>query len=314
MTPERAVNTERAGQASVGAGGRRSFSEWFADPFRRPRTLASITWLYIAWSFLPILIAIRVSFNEGRSRSSFQGWSLRWWTGTGDSLLHNPDLTAAMRNSLVLGVATTAIATPLGVALAVGLARWRGYGRKPANLLMLVPLVTPELVMGGALLLVFTDLLGFIGLGRTAQLIGHVTFTISYVVVITRGRLFTIGRDVEEAAQDLGATPLQAIRTVLLPLLSPAVFASAMIALATSLDDFVISAWLSKDVTDETVPVRIYGAAKKAPSPSLNALATFMMVCTFLAIALAMLIPRLLRRGDKNDSGSAIQDFAALDL
>lgn len=294
--------------------GRRSFGDWFADPFRRPRTLAGITWVYIAWSLLPILIAIRVSFNEGRSRSSFQGWSLRWWTGSGDSLLHNPELTSAMRNSITLGIATTLIATPLGVALAVGLARWRGYGRRPANVLMLVPLVTPELVMGGALLLVFTDLLGFIGLGRTAQLIGHVTFTISYVVVITRGRLFTIGRDVEEAAQDLGATPLQAIRTVLLPLLSPAVFASAMITLATSLDDFVITAWLSKDITDETVPVRIYGAAKKAPSPSLNALATFMMVCTFVAIALAMLAPRLLRRGDKSDTGSAVQDFAALDL
>ncbi len=299
---------------SVATRNRRSFGEWFADPFRKPRTLSGITWLYIAWSLLPILVAVRISFNEGRSRSSFQGWSTKWWTGSGDSLLHNPALSNAMTNSIVLGITTMLVSTTIGVALSVGLARWRGYGRRPANLLMLVPLVTPELVMGGALLLVFTELIESIGLGQTAQLIGHVTFTISYVVVITRGRLFTIGRDVEEAAQDLGATPMQAIRTVLLPLLAPAVMSSAMIVFATSLDDFVISAWLSQDVGDETVPMKIYGAAKRAPTPSLNALATFMMLCTFIAIALAMAIPRLLRRGDKSDTGSAVQDFAALDL
>jgi spermidine/putrescine transport system permease protein len=292
----------------------RRFGDWFADPFRKPRTLASVTWLYIAWSLLPVLVAIRISFNEGRSRSAFQGWSLKWWIGDGDSVLHNPELAQAMRNSITLGLATMLIATPLGVALAVGLARWRGYGRRPANTLMLIPLVTPELVMGSALLIVFTTVFDFISLGRGAQLIGHVTFSISYVVVITRGRLFSIGRDIEEAAQDLGATPIQAIRTVLLPLLGPAIFASLMIVFATSLDDFVISAWLSKDASDITVPVRIYNAAKKAPTPSLNALATFMMICTFLAIALAMWIPRLLHRGTKTDSESAVKDFAALDL
>lgn len=293
---------------------RRSFGDWFADPFRKPRTLATVTWLYVAWSLVPVLVAIRISFNEGRSRSAFQGWSLKWWIGDGDSVLHNPELLDAARNSLTLGVLTMLVAVPMGVALALGLARWRGYGRRPANLLMLVPLVTPELVMGSALLIVFTTLFDFIELGRTAQLIGHITFSISYVVVITRGRLFTIGRDIEEAAQDLGASPLQAIRTVLLPLLGPAVFASLMIVFATSLDDFVISAWLSKDVTDITVPVRIYNAARKAPTPSLNALATVMMLITFAAIALAMWIPRLLHRGDRDQSGSAVEDFAALDL
>lgn len=295
-------------------GERRSLREWFDDPYRKPRTLATITWIYIAWSLLPILVAIRISFNDGRSRSSFQGWSLRWWIGDGDSLLHNPDLSNAMWNSIRLALTTMIVATTIGVALSLGLARWRGYGRRPANLLMLVPLVTPELVMGGALLLVFTELIRSIGLGPTAQLIGHVTFTISYVVVITRGRLFTIGRDVEEASQDLGASPLQAVRTVLLPLLAPAVFASAMIVFATSLDDFVISAWLSRDIADETVPMRIYGAAKRAPTPSLNALATFMMVCTFAAITLAMVLPRVLRRGENQVTGSSVEDFATLDL
>ncbi len=298
----------------VATSARRGFGDWFADPHRKPRFLATATWLYIAWSLLPLLVSIRISFNEGRSRSSFQGWSLNWWTGPGDSALNNPDLLNAMKNSLWLGVCTMLIATPIGVALAIGLARWRGYGRRPANMLMLIPLVTPELVMGSALLLVFTTMFTSIGLGRDAQLIGHVTFTISYIVVITRGRLFTIGRDVEEAAQDLGATPLQAIRTVLLPLLGPAIFASLMITFATSIDDFVISSWLSQDINTETVPMRIYQSARKAPTPSINAMATIMMLITFVSIALAMIIPRLLHRGDKSQTGSAIQDFAALDL
>ena len=105
------------------------------------------------------------------------------------------------------------------------------------------------------------------------MLLGHVTFSISYVVVIVRGRLLTIGRDLEEAAQDLGATPIQALRTVLLPLLGPAVFASLMIVFATSIDDFVISAFLSADASTETVPIKIYSTVRGSPTPALNAMA-----------------------------------------
>ena len=139
------------------------------------------------------------------------------------------------------------IATPLGVALAIGLARWRGRGARPANFLMLFPLVTPEIVMGVALFLVFVYLFGFIQLGTQAQLLGHVTFTISYVVIIVRGRLFAVGREYEEAAMDLGASQWQAIRMVLLPMLAPAIWASLMIAFAISIDDFVITAFLMGD-------------------------------------------------------------------
>ncbi len=299
---------------AASSGERRSFADWFADPFRKPRFLAAATWIYIAWSIVPVLIAIRISFNAGRSRSAFQGWSMNWWTGTPGAALRDPQLLTAMRNTIVLGILTMIIATPLGVALAIGLVRWRGYGRRPANFLMLVPLVTPELVMGSALYLAFTQLFTVVELGREAQLLGHVTFTVSYVVVIVRGRLLTIGRDLEEAAQDLGATPLQGLRTVLLPLLGPAVFASLMIVFATSIDDFVISAYLSLDAGSETVPVKIYSGARRAPTPALNALATVMMLITFTAIALAMLLPRFFRRGQTGDTGSMVQDFAALDI
>ena len=121
-------------------------------------------------------------------------------------------------------------------------------GSKVANGIALVPLVTPELVVGSALYLVMVNLYQFVPLGRPAMLLGHVTFSVSYVLVVVRSRLLAIGGDYEEAAQDLGASPLQAIRTILIPLLMPSIFASAMLVFATSLDDFVVSQFLFGDV------------------------------------------------------------------
>ena len=120
---------------------------------------------------------------------------------------------------------------------------------------MLFPLVTPEIVMGVSLLLIFTEVFTFIPTGTPAQILGHVTFSISYVVVIVRGRLFSIGKQYEEAAADLGASPPVALTRVLLPLLMPAIIASAAVVFAISLDDFVISQWLSSGGGTNTVPI-----------------------------------------------------------
>jgi spermidine/putrescine transport system permease protein len=285
---------------------------WWEDPWRRPVFLATATWLYIIWSIVPVLIAIQFSFNSGRSRSTWQGFSFRWWWGDPDrSLWHDESLREAMVNSLTLAGLTMLIATPLGVALALGLTRWRGPVARGSNLLMLVPLSTPEIVMGAMLFLVFDNLYTAIPLGRPAMILGHVTFSISYVVVIVRGRLLTIGGDLEEAAQDLGASPMQALRTVILPLLGPAVFASLMIVFATSIDDFVISAFLSADASSETVPIKIYSNVRGSPTPALNALATAMLVGTTVAIVLAVVALKMFRRGGR---GSAVEDLARLDI
>ena len=285
---------------------------WWQDPWRRPVFLATATWLYILWSIVPVLIVIQFSFNSGRSRSTWQGFSFRWWWGDESrSLLHDPSLRQAMTNSLVLALLTMLIATPIGVGLALGLARWRGPVARSSNMLMLLPLSTPEIVMGTMLFLAFDNLFTFVPLGRGAMLLGHVTFSISYVVVIVRGRLLTIGRDLEEAAQDLGATPTQALRTVLLPLLGPAIFASLMIVFATSIDDFVISAFLSADASSETVPIKIYSNVRGSPTPALNAMATAMLIGTAIALVLAVLALRMFRRGER---GSAVEDFARLDI
>ena len=285
---------------------------WWEDPWRRPIFLATATWLFILWAIVPVLIAVQFSFNSGRSRSAWQGFSFRWWWGDPtSSLFRDSDLLSAMRNSLVLAALTMLIATPLGVALALGLSRWRGPVARGSNLLMLIPLSTPEIVIGTMLFLAVDSLYTAIPLGRVAMLLGHVTFSVSYVVVIVRGRLSTIGRDLEEAAQDLGATPLQAVRTVLLPLLGPAVFASLMIVFATSIDDFVISAFLSADASTETVPIKIYSTVRGSPTPALNAMATAMLLGTTVAIVLAVLALRVFRRGER---GSAVEDFARIEL
>jgi spermidine/putrescine transport system permease protein len=290
----------------------RRLAAWWADPWRRPVFLATVTWLYIIWSIVPVLIAIQFSFNSGRSRSTWQGFSFRWWWGDPDrSLWHDESLRDAMVNSLTLAGVTMLIATPLGVALAIGLSRWRGPVARGSNLLMLVPLSTPEIVMGAMLFLVFDNLYTAIPLGRPAMILGHVTFSVSYVVVVVRGRLLTIGRDLEEAAQDLGATPMQSVRTIVLPLLWPAIFASLMIVFATSIDDFVISAFLSADASTETVPIKIYSNVRGSPTPALNALATAMLLGTTIAIVLAVIALKVFRRGQR---GSAVEDFARFDI
>tara|TARA_B100001146_G_scaffold7593_2_gene6412 strand:- start:1184 stop:2068 length:885 start_codon:yes stop_codon:yes gene_type:complete len=287
------------------------------NPWRRPVVLATWTWLYVAWMFVPVVIAFVFSFNGGRSRSVWQGFSLRWWTEDPNaSFLHDESLHSALRNSLILAVLTMLISTPLGIALAVGLARWRAKVAKGANWLMLVPLVTPEIVMGASLLLVFSNLYTGVPLGRPAQLLGHVTFSMSYVVVVSRGRLLAIGRDYEEAARDLGATAIQALRMVLLPLLAPAILASFVIVFAMSIDDFVISSFLSSGVDSETVPVRIYSAVRTSSTPALNALASFLVFSSLFALALGMLGVSTYRkrRGDDSDGESVLTEFANFDM
>jgi spermidine/putrescine transport system permease protein len=271
---------------------------------RRIGPLAVLTWLYVLWSLLPVLIAVRISFNSGKSRSAFQSMSMRWYWDDPASVWKSDELQSALSNTLKLAGLTMLIATPLGVAMAIGLQRWRGKMSRGANNLMLLPLVTPEIVVGVSLFLVFTQVYTGVPRGFTTQLLGHVTFTLSYVVIIVRGRLLSIGIQFEEAARDLGATRTQAMRMVLLPQLGPAIFASLMIVFATSVDDFVISSFLSTGASTETVPIKIYSSARAAATPNVNALATVMLVITLAAVAVAGLAMRLLRRGGAGDDAS----------
>ncbi len=299
---------ERPAAAEVSKPVRRRVPPW-RNPWRRPYILGAITWLYIAWSLLPVLIAIQFSFNDGRSRSVWQGFSTQWYCCNEGSVFEDPSMFLALKNSLILGIATVLVATPLGVMLAMGLTRWRSRTSAAANGISLVPLVTPELVVGSALYLVMINLYQFVPLGRPAMLLGHVTFTVSYVLVIVRSRLLSIGGEYEEAARDLGASPMQAIRTVLVPLLMPAIFASAMIVFATSLDDFVVSQFLFGNASNATVPILLYNAVRASPTPALNALATILLVGTFLALILTVLVLKARRRGTDESALETLADW-----
>jgi spermidine/putrescine transport system permease protein len=284
----------------------------WSNPVTGRRVLGLITLAYIVWSLAPVLLAIRFAFNEGRSRTSAQGWSLRWFTDDPHlSVFNDPTLQEALRHSLELAAIVMLLSVPLGTALALGLWRWRGPFASVANTLMLLPLVTPELVLAVGLFLLFTTAFGFIGLGTTAQAIGQVAFTLSWVVLIVRARLTTIGPHIEEAAADLGAPPLEVARRVLLPMLMPAIAASFLVAFALSIDDFVVSQYLASGSDTTTVPMRIYAQARGAPTPALNALASLMLVVSLLAIVLAYVVFRLLTRGEKG--ASAIEALATID-
>ena len=143
---------------------------------------------------------------------------------------------------------------------------------------------------------------------------GQVTFSVSYVVLIIRSRLLSIGRQYEEAATDLGASPLNALRLVLLPLLVPAIFASFMIVFALSIDDFVVTDYLSSDASTQTVPIRIYSSVRGTTTPALNALATLMVLTTLVAIVGVYVIYRRFGGANVGDDSSALRDIATLEV
>ncbi|MCX6536212.1 MAG: ABC transporter permease [Actinobacteria bacterium] len=258
---------------------------------RRARTspLVFVIWVYIIWSIVPVIIAVIYSFNKGRSRTVWQGFSLRWWfTDPNASLWHDDSMRNAVFNSLVLSIGTMLVVTPLGITLAIGAQRIRGRGSNAVQGLTAAPLITPEIVVGAALLITFTRLFTAVPLGFTAQLLGNVTFSLSSVVVIVRARLVSIGPSFEEAARDLGATRWQALRHVLLPMLWPSVMASLVVVFATVIDDFVITSFLSSGVDSETVPLRIYSSVRGGATPALNALATLLVITSFTALVIGL--------------------------
>ena len=264
--------------------------------------LATITVVYLLWALVPVAIAVLFSFNAGRSRSVWQGFSLRWYTwDPNGSILNDPSLRNALLHTILLALIATAITVPLGVCLALALDRWRGRIPTGANFAVLLSFVIPEIALAIGLLFLITMLTTPFGLGTTAQIVGLVTFQLSYPVVIVRARLLTIGTQYEEAARDLGASALGAVKRVLLPMLSPAILVSAILVFADVLDNFVIVRYLSSDMSTETTSMRIYSTARAAPTPALNALATLILVASLGAVLIGWLIYRRLGKNDGDD-------------
>jgi spermidine/putrescine transport system permease protein len=289
----------------------RSPVTWWNDPWRPPRFLVGITIGYLLWSLLPVMIAVLYSFNNGRSRTTWQGFSFKWYWGDSTlSVWHNDALHTALLQTMKLGLVTTLITVPLGVLFAIGIDRWRGRLPAGANFLMLISFVLPEVLLAVALLFVLTTIALPIDLGTTAQVIGLVTFQVSYPAVLVRARLATIGPQYEEAAMDLGASPLGALRRIILPMLMPAIFASTVLVFADVIDDFVLVRYLSGDAATEPVSVKIYNTARGAPTPALNALASLLLAAALAAVVIGFLVYRYLTRSDTTTEDRGIGAFA----
>jgi len=263
--------------------------------FDRPRALWAVTGLVYAFLFAPILIVILFSFNAQRSLQTFDGFSLRWYR----DFLGDESLRASLFTSIEIAAITTVVATVLGTALALGMTRSRSRAGRASGLVLLIPLVTPEIVAGVSAFVLFAQI--GVALSVTTIVLAHITFSISYVCVVVRGRLASMGTEIEEAALDLGATRWQAVRLVTLPALWPAVLAAAMLVFVLSFDDFVLSFFTTGE-DPQPLPVRIYSALRFGISPTINAIGTLMLVVSAAFIALAVLLPRLLGR---NESGLA---------
>jgi spermidine/putrescine transport system permease protein len=228
--------------------------------------------LALVYLFLPIAIVILFSFNNpaGRFNYTWQGFTFKNWTHP----LNYPGLSGALKISIEIALLSSLVATALGTMIALSLVRYRFRGRGLTNLLIFMPMTTPEVVMGASLLALFVG--RGIVLGFVTIFIAHVMFNISYVVVTVKARLVGFDRHLEEAAMDLGANEWKTFQKVTLPLIMPGILAAGLLAFSLSVDDFVITYFNAGSTT--TFPLFVWGAARVALPPQINVIGTAIFV------------------------------------
>jgi spermidine/putrescine transport system permease protein len=240
--------------------------------FLRRYVLSFYAGLALLYLFLPIAVVIMFSFNNpaGRFNYTWQGFTLKNWTHP----LNYPGLSGALKTSLEIAVLSSLVATALGTMIALALVRYRFRGGGLTNLLIFMPMTTPEVVMGASLLALFVG--WHVAQGFLTIFIAHVMFNISYVVVTVKARLVGFDRHLEEAAMDLGANEWTTFQKVTLPLIAPGIIAAALLAFALSVDDFVITYFNAGSTT--TFPLFVWGAARVALPPQINVIGTAIFV------------------------------------
>ncbi len=258
--------------------------EAVVEPARQPRRttrgrgwiLPLYTGLVIVYLFLPIAVMILFGFNDlkGRFNFTWQGFTLRHYR----ELFVFRDLTVALKNSLLIAGVTTFVATALGTMIALALTRHRFRGRAPTNMFIFLPMATPEVVLGASLLSLFLTF--GTARGLITILVAHVMFTISFVVVTVKARTHGFNKEWEEAAKDLGANPWVAFWKVTFPLIFPGVLAAASLAFALSIDDYVVTTFVSGPTT--TFPLWVFGASRFGVPPQVNVMGTIIFVAGVL--------------------------------
>ncbi|MGG3870807.1 ABC transporter permease [Brevibacillus laterosporus] len=246
----------------------------------RKNLLFAYSLAIIGFLYLPIAVLILYSFNDSRINATWSGFTLKWYT----SLFENDRVLDALTNSLIIAVVTTVVTTILAAFLSLALHRYKFRFKQAFNGLIYLPILIPDILMGLSLLVMFSQL--YMPLGKLTIIIAHITFSLSFAVVIITARLAGMGQELEEAAQDLGASSFNTFRYITLPIISPGLIAAALMTFTMSLDDFVISFFVAgPDST--TLPLYIYGMVKRGVSPELNALSTIMILVIVILIVLA---------------------------
>ncbi|MBU2145708.1 ABC transporter permease [Mesorhizobium sp. 10J20-29] len=238
------------------------------------RLIRAYTVLVYLFMFLPIAVVVLLSFNANQFGSfPMTGLSTRWF----ETLWQNEAIMRAFRTSILLGLMTAGVSTVLGVLASLALVRYAIPGRNLITTLLIAPILVPEVVLAVALLL----FLNFLNIGKsfTLLLMGHVIFTLPFVILVVQARLVSIRRDVEEAALSLGASPMQTFFSITLPLLMPAVAAGGLFAFTISFDD-ITGTLFWKPGGIETVPTQIFSMLRNSISPEINALGTVIIVLT----------------------------------
>lgn len=242
------------------------------------------TALAVLYLFLPIAVMIAFGFNspKGRQNITWQGFTLQNYV----DIWHRPDITDPMMRSLTVAVVSTIIATILGTLIGLALTRYAFRGRDTTNILIFLPMASPEIILGASLLSLWVSL--GVARGILTIIVAHVMFNISYVVVTIRARLQGFDRSLEEAAMDLGADEWATFRKVTFPLIFPGILAAALLAFSLSIDDYVITTFVAGNTV--TFPLWVFGVSRLGVPPEVNVLGTliFVVALTFIGIQIWM--------------------------
>lgn len=235
--------------------------------------------------YLPIVIVIVYSFNVSKNTTVWAGWTLDWYR----KLSGNKSLLEALKNSLVLAALSSGAAGVIGTLGAVGMAKVNFRTKGAVEYVSTLPIMIPEIILG----MVFMAFFAFLGLpfGMVTLVLGHTTFCVPYVFMMVKARLVGIDKSLVEAAKDMGATERRAFLDITLPLITPAILSGMLLAFAMSLDDVVISIFVTGAHTN-TLPIRIYTQLKSGVTPEINALCTLMLVVTFVIVLLSQALGR----------------------
>jgi spermidine/putrescine transport system permease protein len=240
----------------------------------------------VAYLFLPIAVMIAFSFNNprGRQNITWQGFTIQNYF----DIWNRPNITSPMLTSILIALISTVIATALGTLIGLALTRYKFRGRGLTNVLIFLPMASPEIILGASLLSLFVTM--GLARGMVTILIAHVMFNISYVVVTIRARLAGFNRALEEAAMDLGADEWVTFWKVTFPLIFPGIMAAALLAFALSIDDYVITSFVYGSTV--TFPLWVYGASRIGVPPEVNVLGTLIFLIAFAFIAVQLLMGR----------------------